>query len=123
MGTSRKHVLIVDDDQDLRDIIGEVLRDSGIRYAAAADGGIALDMLRSNEHPGVILLDMMMPHVDGWKFRAEQIADPNLKDIPVIVMSASAKAVRTHPRMNAAGYISKPFELNKLIEEVSKYVF
>jgi CheY-like chemotaxis protein len=115
-------VMVVEDDHDVREAIAEVLADS--RYVAlhAANGAEALQRLRSAPiRPCLILLDMMMPTMDGWQFRVEQQRDPSVKDIPVVVLSAHADAASTAAQMAAAGYLTKPVELERLLHVVERF--
>ena len=83
-----RSILIVEDDSDLREALSEVLRDEGYSVESAADGREALDRLRRDLRPSLILLDLTMPVMNGWQFRAEQRRDPALSEIPVVVLSA-----------------------------------
>jgi CheY-like chemotaxis protein len=83
-------VLLVDDDLDILEGLAELLADEGYDVATATDGQSALNQLRTGRHPCAILLDLMMPGMNGWDFRAEQMADDDLKDIPVVVITAGA---------------------------------
>jgi CheY-like chemotaxis protein len=80
-------VLIVEDDNDLRAFMGIHLESEGYETTVAANGAEALDRL-SEQRPYVILLDVMMPIMDGWEFRTRQLADPTLADIPVVCLTA-----------------------------------
>jgi len=116
---TEKKLLVIEDDPDLGDVLCRVLSLSGYRASRATDGLIALEMLRSEELPDVILLDMMLPRMNGWEFRRAQLEDERLKDIPVIVLSAVAETVEP---IGAARRLRKPIDLNTLfstIEEVS----
>ena len=116
---TEKKLLIIEDDPDLGDVLCRVLSLSGYRASRATDGLIALDMLRGEDLPDVILLDMMLPRMNGWEFRRAQLEDERLKDIPVIVLSAVAETVEP---IEAARRLRKPIDLNTLfstIEEVS----
>lgn len=108
-------VLIVEDDADIRETLGELLRTEGYETAAAANGLEALAAAR-RVPPDLIVLDLMMPVMDGWKFRAEQRQDPVLAAIPVIAISASAGS-RT---IDADTYLAKPFSLDRFVEEVAR---
>src|SRR5438128_8871587 len=81
-------VLIVEDDADLRDMMAQLLTIEGFSATTVANGREALDYLTRGDRPDVILLDLMMPVMDGWEFRRTQLADPALADVPVIVLSA-----------------------------------
>src|SRR6266581_4459159 len=88
---TNKHcpVLIVEDDSDLREMMAQLLTLEGFQAATVANGREALEYLNSvDRQPDVILLDLMMPVMDGWEFRRRQQADPAVSDVPVIVLSA-----------------------------------
>jgi CheY-like chemotaxis protein len=111
-------VLLVEDDDDMRMDLAELLRAEGFEVEVAAHGAEALAMLRTTDPPDVILLDLMMPTMDGWAFRAEQRADARLCAIPVLVLTAAALAdIR---ELGAAAYLSKPIQLERLVAEVRK---
>src|SRR5262245_22499124 len=93
-------ILIVDDDSDLRETIREVLDDEGYETAAAGNGAEALAWLREAPLPALILLDLMMPLMDGWRFREEQLKDDRIAAIPVIVMTAGRKVLETTALQN-----------------------
>jgi CheY-like chemotaxis protein len=114
-------IFIVDDDADLRETIREVLDDEGYPTAAAANGVEALAYLRSSPAPSLILLDLMMPLMDGWRFREEQLRDPRLADIPVIVMTAGRKVMESSALQDVP-VISKPVRLETLLETVRRYL-
>jgi len=102
-------ILIIDDDVGSRKALAEVLTDEGYRVATASDGADALTYLRQGHRPKVILLDLMMSGVDGWDFRAEQKRDENLRDIPVIAISAAGKL------MDADHTLRKPIKIETLL--------
>jgi CheY-like chemotaxis protein len=108
-----KRVLIVEDDEDIRETLSEALEIEGYDVARAQDGADGLRSLR-RVHPDVIVLDLMMPRMNGWEFREAQKRDPELAGIPVVVASAA------HPRadIDADAYIEKPFELRRLVQVV-----
>jgi CheY-like chemotaxis protein len=112
-------VLVVDDDADIRSAIQEYLQDEGFTVVPAADGADALNTLRTAVRPDVILLDILMPGMDGWDFRAAQLADPALQEIPVIVISASGFVPDTIRRqLDAHTVLSKPLELDRFLMAV-----
>jgi CheY-like chemotaxis protein len=116
-----KTILLVDDDFDVRDSLTEILRDEGFTVTAVADGFEALAYLRSEPPPSLILLDWMMPRCDGARFRQEQIADPQLAPLPVVVLTADTRA---HERAQAAGvdgFLSKPVRLDRLLDLLAGY--
>ena len=115
-------VLVVEDDPDVREAIAEVLADSRYVTLHAANGAEALQRLRAaSVRPCLILLDMMMPTMDGWQFRIEQQRDPAVKDIPVVVLSAHADGGETAAKMAAAEYLSKPVALERLLHVVERF--
>jgi CheY-like chemotaxis protein len=110
-------VLVVDDDPSIREVLVELLTLAGYLALEARSGRTALDLLRSRRRqPSVILLDLLMPDMDGWLFRAEQLTDPALSAIPVIVMSAS----RSGPEISATARIQKPFSGEELLRAVAR---
>ena len=110
-------VLIVDDDRAILDGVGEFLREEGFRVVTAANGSEALGHLRAGLGADVILLDLMMPVMDGWDFRTAQLADPKLRDIPVVAISASGFARSTiGAQLKAYDVFPKPLELNRFLE-------
>jgi CheY-like chemotaxis protein len=110
-------VLIVDDDRAILDGVGEFLREEGFRVVAAGNGAEALARLRAGLRANVILLDVLMPVMDGWDFRAEQLADPRLRDMPVVVISASGFARDTiGAQLKAHDVFAKPLDLERFLE-------
>jgi len=95
---------VVEDDLDLGETVCEVLKMSGYRASHAVDGLAALQLLGQGELFDLILLDLMMPRMDGWAFREAQLRDKKLKDIPVVVVSAM-------------GVISKPIKADRLLRK------
>jgi CheY-like chemotaxis protein len=106
-------VLVVDDESDIREAVSEVLADEGYLVHGAGDGAEALRKARAL-HPHLVLLDLMMPGMNGWEFRAAQRGDPELRDIPVVVLSALGRV----SGMEAADFIQKPFDLERLLSSV-----
>ena len=116
-----KHILVVEDDLDVARLLCEVLEAEGYETAIAANGREALDHLRQNNHrPDLILLDMMMPVMDGWKFREEQRKLPGVASIPVVTVTADSDARGKAASIQAAGYIAKPLSIDSLLDEVER---
>jgi CheY-like chemotaxis protein len=117
-------ILIVDDDNDVRAALAELLEEEGFAVEGAPNGREALARLRGGKvHPAVILLDLMMPGMDGWDFRSEQMRDPKLAGVPVVVVSASgfsAESIRTQFR--PAAYVAKPIERTELLDAIRAVV-
>jgi len=112
-------VLVVEDDPDVREMMAMLLTMEGFEPTTAANGREALDQLLAGLHPHVIVLDLMMPIMDGFQFREAQRRDPLLADIPVIVVTAlsAASACRTH----ADAIIPKPVDYDRLIATVQAH--
>ncbi len=109
-------VLVVEDDDDLRAIICQVLEDEGFATTSAANGAEALAKLEHEERPSLILLDLMMPVMNGWAFRARQEADPRFSGIPVIVMTAAAQL--DDAAIAGTDLVHKPVQLETLVARV-----
>ena len=118
----KKLVLVVDDDADIRRILREVLEDEGYAVATAGDGREALDQLRAlPAPPSLILLDLMMPVMDGWQFRDVQAKDAALGGIPVIVLSADAAVQTKASSLGVAGHLKKPVQLEALLQAIQTH--
>src|ERR1700693_5143107 len=116
-----RHILIVEDDADLREALSEVLRDEGYAVTSAADGQDALDRLRREPRPSVILLDLTMPVMNGWQFRAEQRQDPDLSEIPVVVLSAGEHLAEQMQPLEIEAFVRKPIDLGHLLRKIERY--
>jgi CheY-like chemotaxis protein len=120
--TSLKSILIVDDDADVREMLGQLFAIEGYAVATAGNGREALDQLRhADQLADLILLDLMMPVMDGWQFRLEQQRDPRLASIPVVVLSAVYNARERAALLGAVDYMQKPVEFDKLIETAERH--
>jgi len=108
-----KRVLVVDDDRDIRESLVELFESEGYEVACAADGRQALVAARRRT-PDVILLDQVMPVMCGREFRAEQVLDPSLADIPVVGISASAS------NFSGSAFLRKPFEIAEVLAIVHR---
>jgi CheY-like chemotaxis protein len=118
---TRHTILIVDDDFDLRDTLADVLQDHGFIVASAEDGLVALEYLRSNPAPCLILLDWMMPRCDGAQFRAEQRSDPRISMIPVVLLTADARHEEKMKAIDADAFLAKPVNLATLRAVIGRY--
>jgi CheY-like chemotaxis protein len=112
-------ILIVEDDRDIRDSFAAALELEGHAVIGAADGLDALDRLRGGARPTLILLDLMMPRMDGSQFRAALATVPEWADIPIIVMSADGRGRCKAEAMGVATYLQKPVMLEDLFSTVS----
>jgi CheY-like chemotaxis protein len=112
-------VLIVEDDEDLRDMMAQLLSIEGFQATAVANGREALEYLHTAARPDVILLDLMMPVMDGWEFRRRQQADPGIAEVPVIVLSALDPSRAA--TVDAAAFLKKPLDFDRLLELVRSH--
>ena len=112
-------VLIVEDDADLRDMMAQLLNLEGFNAATVANGREALEYLQEADRPDVILLDLMMPVMDGWEFRRRQQADPSVSSVPVIVLSALDPTRAAD--VNANAFLKKPLDFDRLLALVRSY--
>ncbi len=111
MSDPNKRILIVEDADDLRAIMGELLEEEGYEVIGAENGREALDRLASTEPlPRLILLDLMMPQMDGYEFRAEQRKHPRLSAIPVLLMTARGELDARADELGVSGCLKKPFK-------------
>jgi CheY-like chemotaxis protein len=111
-------ILIVDDDEDIRETLVDVLTDAGYTVCVAADGVEALTCLAGGDTPSVILLDLMMPRMDGHAFQAALAADPRWASVPIVLVSAGGNLASHARQMRAAGYIEKPMRLDAVLRMV-----
>jgi CheY-like chemotaxis protein len=115
-------VLVVDDDADTRVMLQTCLELSGVPCVVAADGRQGLAALQRH-HPCVVLLDLTMPVMNGWEFRAEQqkLDDPALASIPIIVVTAWANAKEHAAALGADGLLTKPVDVDRLVALAREY--
>ena len=114
-GNGVRRVLVVEDDPDVREALADALADHGFEVACATDGREALRILRERA-ADVIVLDLMMPGMNGWQFRAEQKKDPALAHLPIVVVSASG-----HRDIDATAFLDKPFEVEALLALIARH--
>jgi CheY-like chemotaxis protein len=118
MADEPRKVLVVDDDDDVRESLTALLTLEGFNAEGVCNGCEALDYLRTHAPPCVIVLDLMMPVMSGAEFRAEQLRDDALARIPVLVLSASHDGRQQAETMGASGYFPKPVPLEAFFESV-----
>ncbi|MEX2238230.1 MAG: response regulator [Dehalococcoidia bacterium] len=118
-GAQEPQVLTVEDDERIQRLIETVLRAEGYVVVSAQDGVSALDIL-DHATPGVILLDLMMPGLDGWEL-LRRVREKGL-EIPVALISAVRDLPEQAEKLGAADSLSKPFDVNELVSEVETYV-
>jgi CheY-like chemotaxis protein len=114
-------VLVVEDDPDIQQVLRFALEMAGYPVTTADNGVEALRQLKAATPPCLILLDLMMPVMDGWQFRAAQQQDPALAAIPVVVISADGRTPQKAVSIGAAGYLTKPVDFDRLVEVVQRY--
>jgi CheY-like chemotaxis protein len=114
-------ILVIDDDYDVRNGIAEVLADEGYTLATAAHGEEALRLLRDGLRPSLILLDLMMPVMDGETFCRLWHDDELLRTIPVVVLSADAAASEKTRHLGASTVLRKPVQLDDLLSVVARH--
>jgi len=120
--TDPHRILVVDDDTEIRETLIEVLEDAGYTAVGAADGLEALAQLRAPQDRWcVVLLDLMMPNMDGRTFRTEQLQDPALSPIPVVIVSAMADVAETAEELQVAAHVTKPIPLERLVQLVDRF--
>ena len=116
-----KSILVIDDEADLRETLSIILNEEGYEVMSAGNGAEALDRLRSGAPPSLILLDLMMPVMNGWQFRAEQRQDPQLARIPVVIISADAGVETKAAPLEVADCLKKPLELATLLRTIERH--
>jgi CheY-like chemotaxis protein len=111
-------ILVVEDSEDTRDALRVLLQLEGYRVETAENGQDGLEKLRAGFRPWLILLDLMMPVMDGAQFRREQLADPQLAEIPVVVYSALPPANINVGQLKGVAYLQKPVDFETLLSLV-----
>jgi len=114
--TRDKSILLVEDNDDIRDTLEEILIQEGFRVATATNGLEALDVLAHDPLPCLILLDLRMPVMDGVSFRLHQMRDPRIREVPVVVLTAANEDRREAALLGACGHLRKPIDLDVLLE-------
>ncbi len=107
----------MEDDKELGSAVCQLLNEFGYRASFTVDGVAALEQLNTIHLPDLIILDLMMPRMDGWKFRDEQLRDPRLNDIPVVVLSAVGEIAES---INVTCILPKPVDPAALLNAVEQ---
>jgi CheY-like chemotaxis protein len=116
-------ILIVEDDVEIRGELADLLRDEGHSVEESGDGAAALGWLEHTAHlPQLILLDLMMPVMDGWEFRKRQKRDERLSRIPVVIMSGAGDVKSEAAELGAEGFLIKPFDGAGVFEAIGPFV-
>jgi CheY-like chemotaxis protein len=116
-----KRILVVEDDTSIRELLVELLESEGYTVASAVNGLEGLKILQTDTIPDLILIDLMMPVMDGYSFRTEQLKNPLWSKIPTVVMSAEANAKEKMKNFNITAFLSKPVELETILKTVARF--
>jgi CheY-like chemotaxis protein len=112
-------ILVVDDDEGIRDALGSLLEGEGYEVVCVENGRAALEYLSCAGRPCLILLDLMMPVMDGWTFMAARTAHPELASIPVVVITAAGE--QREGALEGAPVLRKPLRLERLLGTIEQY--
>lgn len=116
-------LLIIDDALEMHSLLRSLLSEEGYEVHCVSNGQAALRYLRSvNELPGLIFLDLMMPIMDGYEFRAAQLSDPRLAHTPVVLMTADGHIETKKNKIDAIESIKKPIDVDIMLQVVSRYL-
>ncbi len=115
-----KAILVIEDDPDTQDAICGLLEYSGYRAVGVSNGREALEFLKTHSAPNVIVLDLMMPVMNGWEFCDFQRSDSELSRIPVVVISASGALPEAVLGKGAIDYVPKPFDPDRLVAAIER---
>lgn len=115
-------VLVVEDDDLIRECILDLLDERGYTAIGASSGQEALHRIREGLRPDLILLDLMMPVMNGWEFRAEQVKEAGQDTVPVLIITGSGEERKAVKQLRAAGALRKPFAPAELMEAVRQHV-
>lgn len=116
---NKKRILIIEDDLNIRDVMRMALEFEGYEVSVAKDGQEGLNALKESPHPDLILLDLMMPVLNGWEFVEIKKNDPTIQAIPVVVVSAYSEKAKC---VECKAFIEKPLVLGDLLEIVKENV-
>lgn len=116
-----KTILIIEDDQDILFALSALLSGDDYKILVAENGAVALELLKNNDLPDLILLDMLMPVMNGWEFALE-FAKTYDHQCPIVIMTAAADAEQRAKDINADDWIEKPFPFNKLLALIEKHI-
>lgn len=117
----RQRLLLVEDDADLREALREALETSGYEVECAQNGREALDYLERSEPPCVVILDLMMPVMNGWEFREAQSRNEKIAHIPIVILTAGDRADLKAQSLRADDYLRKPIQFETLLRVVERY--
>lgn len=120
MNRAQQTILVVEDDPDCLDAVADALEASGYQVMRAVHGRQALELLRGNGPADLILLDLMMPVMDGREFLARQRSDPHLSAIPVVLLSGEAALSQRATELGVEGHLRKPVDLSALLQTLER---
>lgn len=118
---SSRAVLLVEDDPDVREDLAYLLQQKGYSVDTAENGREALQRIQETGAPCIVILDLMMPVMDGWEFRAAMLKEPALREVPVVLVSGVADLTQDARLLKAADYLTKPVNLKRLYALVEQY--
>ena len=122
-GAGRRVALVVEDDRNVRELLVELLGEAGFQVTGTSNGQEALGLLRNGLRPSVIVLDLMMPVMDGWDFRMSQLRDPALQDIPVVLITAAGFSENTiHGQLHVVELVRKPPRAVEILRAVERAI-
>lgn len=113
-------VLVIDDNDDIRECLAELLEDEGYEVTTSENGEQAREILQQ-KRPCLVIMDLMMPVLDGWALRAWMLAQPDLADIPVLLLSARPDVDEEAHRLRAVAGLTKPMSIERLFEHVAEH--
>jgi len=113
------HILVVDDDAAIREVVTDILEMSEFQVKTASNGAEALEHIRADQ-PAAVLLDLMMPVMDGWEFLRRCRSDCVCATVPVVVMSAAHDAALAADQYGAQAYLTKPFDMDTVLDVVGR---
>lgn len=120
---ANRTILLIEDDRDICEIVAHVLQEEGYDTVTVSNGAEALRFLRAKDvRPFVIVLDLMLPVMDAWQFRAEQAQDARIAGIPVVIFSANPKIAQHADSLGAAAMIRKPPNLDEFLAVVGRFL-
>ena len=115
------NILVVEDDPTLRTAMGDLLGEEGIPATCAENGQVGLDLLRAGARPCLVLLDLQMPFVDGLTFRRRQLEDPQIAEIPVVVMTGQPGREAEAESLGVSLLMTKPVAPSRVVGVVEQY--
>ncbi len=119
--SAQRQILLIEDDPDSRACMSSLLELEGYAVVTAADGEEAMRSLRAGLEPGLIVLDLMMPGMDGFQFRKEQLQDPKLSAIPVVIYSGHHDAKANAALLEPQAYVQKPIDIDTFLDLVGAH--